>query len=659
MSAIRLCFPLLLALTLLLCATTIRAQSLPDPASATRRVESAVEEVRGSVNNRVTFEGHAADLEEMLSEYQPVLSKTQVSDYRDALDAARAEYQRFARAEDLQRLDADVASLEQSWQSLQPQLGSDELSPNSRDSEIDGLRREIERLNQARGKLAGADADALGARISRVAQAFETAVGGAEAAAELASQREYWQRDAAETVGWEQEQAIDFATYSSTRSQSSNAFGLPKTLALFELASSRLKQAREQNAPAAFIAEVDAAREASRKALLAAVTQLVDAGHALEAGEERTRESMARLDEALRVTLDADNDPEFGALATRTGDWLKAAVDADTSSEEGRARYYERMTVSAAAAWPQMESQFEVERGFDPTNPGAMEGKLIRVETDNLMGWRFKVGDFPFATTLSGLPVAAIYDPVVEAAIAEIEGKLGRALGDSDDDGRWTIIAQVTGKMGRMQLRKQIEGDIRDSSSGEKLGTYRGEEAETVDAPILRIVAAHVGPLSVAAGVGAAQVDGSLAKVAAHAQLPSGQGGHSNVLFGRFTALLLLLLSALGCWIAARPDAARALAEANQQAAQFDRARAVLPWFGMGLAAVGALWLLAGLIVGDLLPAAALVATGLYSALPLLQLRGWISAPVVTRLQPLGQLLAITTALLAVVHLLIGGRTLF
>lgn len=655
MTIVRFLFPLLL----LLCAATAPAQSLPDSATATRRVESAVEAVQGSVNNRVTFEGDAATLERLLSDYQSLLSMQQVEQYRSALDAARAEYQRFALAEDLERLDSEVAALETRWQQLAPQLGSDELSPNSREGEIEDLRREIERLNAARGKLTGSGADALGQRISSVAQAFETSVGGAEAAAELASAREYWERDSAETAGWEQEQPIDFASYASTRSQASDAFGLPKTLELFQLASSKLAQARENNAPAAYVEQIEAIRVASRSRLLTAVRQLVEAGHALDASDERTREAMVRLDEALRVTLSAEQDPEFQALATRTGQWLKTAADADTSSEEGRARYYERMKVSAAAAWPQMESQFEVERGFDPTNPGAMEGKLIRVETDNLMGWRFKVGDFPFATTLSGLPVAAIYDPVVAAAIAEVEGKLGRALGDSDDDGRWTIIAQVTGKMGRMQLRKQIEGDIRDSSSGEKLGTYSGEAAESVDAPILRIVAAYVGPLAVSAGVGVAQVDGSLAKVAGDALSPAGQSGGGSAPFGGFTALVLLLLGALNCWIAARPDAARALAQASAQAAFFDRARPLLPWFGLGLAVAGVLWLLAGLIVGDLLPAAALIAAGLYSALPQLQLRGWLSATLATRLQPFGQLLAITTAVLAVVHLVIGERSLF
>lgn len=645
----------LLASALLLAAASASAQSFPDPATATRRADSALEEVRGAVNNRVTFEGHAADLERLLADYQGALSKQQVDDYRNALATARAEYEAFASAEDSDRLTGQVAELETAWATFQAEGAG--MSPNSRAGAIEDLRRDIESLRAARAQLSSPGASVLGERIDAVALAFETATTSAEAAAELASLREYWQRDSADTEGWEAERAIDLATYANTRSDASSAFGLPKTLERFELATHKLADAREQNAPAVWIAELEAVRAATRAKLLPAVQALVAAASTRAGDDEAARESMNRLEEQLRVTLGADGDAEFGALARQTSDWLAAAAAADTSSEEGRARWYQQMKVSAAAAWPQMESQFEVSRGFDPANPGAMEGQLIRIETDNLMGWRFKVGDFPFATTINGLPVAGTYDGQVEAAIADVEKKMGRALGDSDDDGRWTVIAQVTGQMGRMQLRKQIEGDIRDSSSGEKLGTYRGEEAEAVDAPIIRIVAAYVGPLAVAAGIGSAAADGSLARSAGTLPTPrtAGVGGSP---FGRFSSAVLLMIAGLLAFVQARPDAVRALAEARAQGAMFDRSRQVLPWFGLGLAVVGVLWLLAAGIVGDLLPALAMSACGLYGALPALQVRGLVQPQLAARLQPLGMLLAATGVVLGLLHLLMGGSAL-
>lgn len=644
----------LLTAALLLAAASASAQSVPDAATATRRADSALDDLRGSVHNRVIFEGAAEDFERLLANYQGVLGKQQVDDYRAALAKARAEYQQFAAAEDSERLASQVSELEGGWRSFQAEQSG--MSPNSRDGAIDELRRSIEGLRADAARLPGTEA--LAARIEAVARAFEADIGGAEAAAQMASLREYWQRDSGDTSGWETEQAIDLSTYASTRSREANAFGLPKTLERFELATHKLTQARERGEPAAWIAELEAERHATRAKLMPAVQALVTAASNRPGGDEAARESMTRLAEQLRVSLGADSDPAFGALAHQADEWLAAAAAEDTSSEEGRARWYQQMKVSAAAAWPQMESEFQLSRGFDPANPAAMEGQLIRIETDNLMGWRFKVGDFPFATTINGLPVAGTYDEQVAAAIAEVEGKLGRALGDSDDDGRWTVIAQITGQMGRMQLRKQVEGDVRDASSGEKLGTYRGEEAEAVDAPVIRIVAAHVGPLAVATGVGQAASDGSLARAAGTLPTPRTAGGGGG-LFSHFTGLMLLLVGALLAFVQARPDAARALAEARAQGPVFDRSRQILPWFGVGLAIAGLLWLIAGAIVGDLLPAVALIACGLYGGLPALQVRGLVSEPLAARLQPLGLVLAGSAAVLGIVHLLLGASTLF
>lgn len=316
-----------------------------------------------------------------------------------------------------------------------------------------------------------------------------------------------------------------------------------------------------------------------------------------------------------------------------------------------RAGWYRRMTVSAAAAWPAMEQQFKVQRGFDPLDPAAMTGQLIRLETDNLMGWRFKVGDFPFATTVQGLPVAAIYDPAVADAIAAIEAELGRALGDSDDDGRWTIIAEVTGRSGQMQRRVQVEGEVRDAGSGQRVGTYRGEEAETVEAPILRIVAAHIGPLAVAAGVGRASADGTLERVSGNP--PAARSGEGPA-FGRFSGTVLLLLGALLVALQGWPERAAARAAATGQTAELARARRHLPAVAVGVALAGGLWLLVGGVVGDLLPALALTGCGVYGALPALRERLGLPPVPPAAMRVVGAVAGVGTVLLALLHLGFG-----
>ena len=131
-----------------------------------------------------------------------------------------------------------------------------------------------------------------------------------------------------------------------------------------------------------------------------------------------------------------------------------------------------------------------------------------------------------------------------------------------------------------------------------------------------------------------------------------------GALFSRFTGLMLLLAGALVAYVQARPDAVRALAEARAQGPEFDRSRHILPWFGLGLAVAGLLWLVAGAITGDLLPALALIACGFYGGLPALQLRGLVQEVLAARLQPFGLIVTAAAAVLGVVHLLFGTSSL-
>lgn len=181
------------------------------------------------------------------------------------------------------------------------------------------------------------------------------------------------------------------------------------------------------------------------------------------------------------------------------GVWVFVPFGRAADDDAAKEAYYKKMTEAATAKWPEIEAKFKPEEGFDATDPAPFKGKLIRVETDNLMGYRFKPGDFPFATTLSGNPVAAKYDPTVAAAVAQVEKKLGRSLGDDDNDGKWVIIARVEGTKGKLQRRVKIEGtDI--------------EKAETVDAAIVTIVAGHIGPMAAGKDIGMVKEDKTIGK---------------------------------------------------------------------------------------------------------------------------------------------------
>jgi len=151
---------------------------------------------------------------------------------------------------------------------------------------------------------------------------------------------------------------------------------------------------------------------------------------------------------------------------------------------------YQKRSADAAAAWPAIAAQFHPETGFDPNDPKAFKGKTIHITTDNLIGYRFSPGSFPFATTLNGLPVAGTFDPPVAAAVEKIQKELGRDLGDNDDDGKWEVFAVVEGSVGELSKRDQADGNIGGIA-------VSAEGHHGVSAPIVRIVAAHCGPLIV------------------------------------------------------------------------------------------------------------------------------------------------------------------
>jgi hypothetical protein len=226
-----------------------------------------------------------------------------------------------------------------------------------------------------------------------------------------------------------------------------------------------------------------------------------------------SKDNFDRLEDSLRVLFTNDSGGQDGKVAEARARVLKkiqAFVDTTEGAEKAREEWYKKSSVAAAGTWPEISKNFNAESGFDPSNPGAFKDKLIKFETDNLMGWRFKPGDFAFASTIDGLPIAGRYSPDVKKAIEEVQQKMGRDLGDNDDDGRWTVIARVTGKTGRMMQKKTAEGDITEKGTGDVVGKYTVDYADPVDAPIIEIVAARCGPLAVGQDVGMAKDDGTI-----------------------------------------------------------------------------------------------------------------------------------------------------
>jgi len=134
----------------------------------------------------------------------------------------------------------------------------------------------------------------------------------------------------------------------------------------------------------------------------------------------------------------------------------------------------------------------------------------------------------------------------------------------------------------------------------------------------------------------------------------SGTGGWAIA----FLWSLIGLAGAAAVFIRARPEAA-AQAIGPQGAAAMTTVNHNLDYIGLVLGAIGIAWLLMGLIVRDLLPAAALTVCGIYVASGFLKEHGILKEQQAAQLRPLGVPIALATAVIMVMHLFIGGWWLF
>ena len=82
-------------------------------------------------------------------------------------------------------------------------------------------------------------------------------------------------------------------------------------------------------------------------------------------------------------------------------------------------------------------------------------------------------------------------------------------------------------------------------------------------------------------------------------------------------------------------------------------------YLGVAFVGIGVLQLLFGLIVGDLLPAAAFIAAGVYVAADLLPRRGVLKPALYEQVRGLGVPVAAAAAAAAVLHLVLGAYWLF
>ena len=206
--------------------------------------------------------------------------------------------------------------------------------------------------------------------------------------------------------------------------------------------------------------------------------------------------------------------------------------------------------------------------------------------------------------------------------------------------------------------------DIRDGGTT----IARAEGHRLIDCTVLKIIAMHAGPVAVGPS-GAVTESGDVQSTGAASAAGAASGG--GVISGIFTffkrliELAICLAAAAVVMMKARPSVVADVSagHANVGAAMNSVAPALtadnLGYAGLAFAVLGVLWLLAGLIYKDLLPAGALTVAGIYGAGDFLPAHGMMSEAALAKLRPLGVPIAAAVGILGLLHFFVGGWPLF
>lgn len=469
-----------------------------------RELTNAMDEAEGSIGNLVTWQGAENRLKEL---FENADAKAALGDDLTAAQKKLATFKKLndrkAAAQIAEQVEGNVKQLETMWAENRPKIVKPE-TPGDKDGAITDVDRELQSTRESIAKVP-ADTEqgkALRTRVDKIGAEFTQLALADKVKEKVEELNRTWDLYKDDWAGWDKETTgPTFAEYQKESGETMSALQAPKTREFISRANSWIKSRDDDEdykklQSAAEIKAIYDKNVADRNTALAKMEKFADA--ILTEAEKATLDqnkidAIKKFDDSLKNNLEGSTKLE--AYDKRALVLVDKFEGKTKTNDAAAAAFYKESTEKAAAAWPAMKEKYSTTDGFDPNAAGSFKGKLIVITTDNLMGYKFKPGDFPFATTIGGMPIAGKFDPAVAAAVKDVETKMGRSLGDNDDDGKWEVIARVEGTSGKLTKRVNVEGKIKDDAGNE--ATVTGERAETVDAPVVTIVAAHCGPLAV------------------------------------------------------------------------------------------------------------------------------------------------------------------
>jgi len=498
----------------------VQATAAADKPKYQRKLNNAMSEAEQSIGNLATWRGAEDRVNEVLNDEA---AKAALGPELEAAAKKFATFKRLnARKASVQidaQVDQNLKDAEARWADSKAKLTDPNTSSYAKDSEIEDANRNIQEARKQLDTLDKEDArlKEFTARVDKIAAEF-TQIALAGRVKEVAdtlhrkvdNYKDDWDGYEKETAGptWEQ--------YRGQTGEKMSAFLAPRTREFITRMDELLKNLANdedyksvQSDPGikSIVDDVKAKRDAAYAKMVKFVGAVVDGALKSQAKENS---AVDRLKDDVRVAI-GETSPEAAAFKTSLDQKLAGNTAATTGAEDAKAKLIVMLQGRATLAWPKLKEGISATTDYDMSRPDKFKGKNISFTSDNLMGYRFKPGgDFYFATTLSGIPVAGRIDPMLMKQITATETAIGRSLGDDDSDGRWEIIATVTDRKAKLMARRVVEGTAKVANSVDV--NVKAEYAEPVDAIVIDIIAAKMGPFAGAKDRAVLKEDGTFGK---------------------------------------------------------------------------------------------------------------------------------------------------
>jgi hypothetical protein len=333
-------------------------------------------------------------------------------------------------------------------------------------------------------------------------------------------------------------------------------------------------------------------------------------------------------------------DKVFADAKTYSAKWTSERDAAKKGAEEQLAK----LVAEAQKVWAGWEKDIPASEfnALDCVqNINSYKGKTIVLkDRRNRAGWEFRSGGYDIIVPIDGTPVACKFNPEIITQAEAFKQSTGHGL-ETYDFHAMAAVVKGTCQVEKIEYIRALD-------------QYVGRGM--VDAPLVEIVAYSAGPLS--ARVGHKTSAGSDGSTVVSAGVAGGAGASTGALgwMWRVLGVLLCLVAGVACLARAKAVLVPQMAQLAGVEAKVGKEN--LDYLGIALATCGLLWLLVGLIYRDLLPAAALVAAGIFLAQDFLLLKGVLKEPQVSKLRPFGAMVGLACIGLGVLHLILGGLPL-